>query len=320
MGIDYTYFYKRKFNNCSELVALPVYDVFISFYNNSDRLLGVFKEIRANTKWWLYSDQYPYNSLFFLPTDKIEIYNISIEEESELIADFFDKSKIFPRQNICIDITGFRTPQLIFLIKFLKENHFKKFDIIYSEPDYYADREKTVFSANFHHVRQIHGYEGNHNTDVSNDVLIIGSGYDDGRITDVANNKAKARKIQLFGFPSLQPDMYQENVLKAYKAESAVGGHSFIDSATNIYAPAEDPFVAAQMIKGFIERENSIRKITNLYLSPISTKAHALGMALYYLFECEGKPASIIFPFCETNYGNTSIGISKIISCTIEFP
>ncbi|MCK6650551.1 MAG: hypothetical protein L6Q66_12910, partial [Bacteroidia bacterium] len=163
------------------------------------------------------------------------------------------------------------------------------------------------------------GYEGSHIPDTSNDILIIGSGYDDSRITDVANDKAKARKIQLFGFPSLQPDMYQENVLKAYKAEAAVGGESFIDPSKNIYAPANDPFVSAQLIKEFIEKENTKKPITNLYFSPVSTKAHALGIALCFIWLHE-IPTSVIFPFCEQYFTDTTIGVGKVMIYTVELP
>lgn len=151
--------------------------------------------------------------------------------------------------------------------------------------------------------------------------MVIGSGYDDKRITDVSRNKANARKVQLFGFPSLQPDMYQENVIRAYRAEEAsTGGEKyFIDSATSIFAPANDPFVTAQSLKEFLDNENKRRKITNLYLSPLSTKSQTLGFALYYITECLDEPVSIIFPYCSGYTRETTSGISKIWKYTIEF-
>ena len=89
-------------------------------------------------------------------------------------------------------------------------------------------------------VRQVVGYEGQHVTDTSRDVLIIGAGYDDKLIAEVAEHKDQARKIQLFGLPSLRADMYQENVLRAHLAESAVGT-PIHDEASNFFAPANDP-------------------------------------------------------------------------------
>ncbi len=58
-------------------------------------------------------------------------------------------------------------------------------------------------------------------TDISNDMLIVGSGYEDHLIKHVAEDKAKARKLQLIGFPSLRADMYQENVIRVQRAEES---------------------------------------------------------------------------------------------------
>ena len=129
-------------------------------------------------------------------------------------------------------------------------------------------------------------------------------------------------KIQLFGFPPLQADMFQENMLKAYRAESAVGSDGFKNLDLNLYAPANDPFVTAQIIKKYIEREEKTLPFTNIYLAPVSTKPHALGMALYCLWEySEGKKSlSIVYPICNKFYGNTCIGISKIWRYQIELP
>lgn len=318
MSTDFTYFYKNSYLKCEELLHIEKYDVFISFFNGSDRVNDVFNSVNSDKKYMTYFSENKIDTSTFLGLDEQDTFELS-DDESESIINFIQKYNINKELNICVDITGFHVPHLLFLIKYLHQVGFKIIDAIYSEPNFYKHKEKTVFSEDFNHVRQIHGYEGVHNSDVSNDIVIIGSGYDNSRITDISTNKNTARKIQLFGFPSLQPDMYQENILKAYKAEASVGGQSFIDSETNIYAPANDPFVAAEMIKKFIIKENSKKMLTNIYLSPISTKAHALGFALYFLWECNDKPISIIYPFCGKNYGNTSIGISKILRYRLEF-
>ncbi|MDB2463120.1 hypothetical protein N9W61_03370 [Algibacter sp.] len=198
----------------------------------------------------------------------------------------------------------------------------KKINIIYSDPETYIKKENTNFSDSFLDVKQIVGCQGNHNPNTDNDVLIIGAGYDDKRISDVAINKANAMKIQVFGFPSLQPDMFQENILRAYKAEesSMVGDLSFIDSNHSIFAPANDPFITAQLISEFVKKENERKEISNLYLSPLATKSQALGFTLFYVFECLDKPVSIIFPYYERYTRETSKGIAKIWLYTLEFP
>lgn len=316
---NFTYFYKTKYSDFVDIAGHKKYDLFISAYNDSERVIKVFDVIDSTQKHWLFFPEYNIAETFVNNGDLKISFQLG-EEEGEAINKYLDQSGITPNLSICIDITGFLIPHLLYLVNSLYKRKIKKIDIIYSEPNTYKLKEQTVFSSDFNSVRQVQGYEGAHNPDTSNDILIIASGYDDSRITDVANSKAKTRKIQLFGFPSLQPDMYQENILKAYKAEAAVGGRSFIDTSSNIYASANDPFIAAQMIKKFILKEEKIRPLTNIYLSPISTKTHALGMAIYYIWELGTRPISIIYPFCESHIGNTTEGISKVSIFTVEFP
>jgi hypothetical protein len=183
-------------------------------------------------------------------------------------------------------------------------------------------KEETNFTSNFTGVNQISECEGIHNLETQNDILIIGSGYDDKRISDVAKSKAEAKKVQLFGFPSLQPDMFQQNIISAYRAdeESMTVGDSFVHSNSTMYAPANDTFVTAQILSDFIKKETRNKEIGNLYLCPLSTKAQTLGFALYYITECLYKPVSMIFPYCGSYERETTVGISKVWIYTLEFP
>lgn len=315
--MDFTYFYKKKISNAADLNAHAEYDVFLSCYNTSDRAKAVLDNINCKAIHLLVLPKY---LGLDLKDAKYQYFNITLsEDEAVLMTDYVAKAGIDSTMKICIDITGFFTPHLLFLIYYLQACGILNFDVIYTEPNAYNDKEQTQFSNNYNDTRQIHGFEGSHIPDTTHDILVIGSGYDDARIVDVSNKKLEATKIQLFGFPSLQPDMYQENVLKAYKAESAVGGERFLDEDKTIYAPANDPFVAAQAISNFINKEHSKKPITNLYFSPISTKPHALAFALYYLWKHD-IPTSIIFPFCEEHFNDTSNGVGKIFVYTIELP
>jgi hypothetical protein len=146
-------------------------------------------------------------------------------------------------------------------------------------------------------------------------VLIINAGYDHQLIKDVAESKDRARKVQLFGFPSLKADMYQENVWRANKAEEAVGSQ-----APAYFAPAYDPFVTANVLGDIVRELNEKRPVTNLYLSPLATKAQVLGFALYYLTELRGSASSIIFPFCDTYNRETGTGLARVWKYTVELP
>lgn len=321
--VDYTINYKSKYESVDLFSESGEYDIFMSAYNDSERVKIVFNKVKAKECHWLIFPEYHYSPEEY-PGKSAKNKVFSFEqgaEESEIIRSYFNAQKITDNTRLCIDITGFIRPHLVFLLRYLKELQLKRVDFIYTDPDSYVKKEDTSFTLDYVDVRSINGCEGMHNPDTSNDLLVIGSGYDDKRIADVSRNKANARKVQLFGFPSLQPDMYQENVIKAYKAEEASTGgeRNFIDSTTSIFAPANDPFVTAQNLQVFINAENNKRVITNLYLSPLSTKAQTLGFALYYITECLQEAVSMIFPYCSGYTRETTKGISKIWKYTVEF-
>jgi hypothetical protein len=223
-------------------------------------------------------------------------------------------------KTICVDITGFIRPYLIFLLRWLAERGVRRFDALYTEPDAYSDREQTRFSdESVVEIRQVAGFEGTHNADTSNDYLIIGAGFDNELIAQVAENKASSKKIQMFGLPSLRADMYQQNVLRAYRAEEAVG-RSTADESSTCFAPANDPFVTASTLRDIVSRISARKPITNLYLSPLATKPQVLGFAIYYLTERRNTATSLIFPFCEAYNQETTTGLSRIWKYTLELP
>jgi hypothetical protein len=123
----------------------------------------------------------------------------------------------------------------------------------------------------------------------------------------------------MFGLPSLRPDMFQENVLKAQRAEAAIGPRGS-RGRRDYFAPANDPFVVASVLQEIVRKENERGVITNLYLCPVATKPQALGFALYYLSERVGTPTSIIFPFARSYTRETSAGISRVWRYSVELP
>jgi len=324
-NFDFSLFYKTRFASINALPANDVYDIFISAYNDSERVKEVFAKMTASKKHWLVLPQYAYSQseLPSMASLSEELYLFdSTLSEGQIIRDYINRSGIdFTNLGkICIDITGFIRPHLVFLIRLLSQYDIKV-DFIYTDPISYVKKEATDFSYEYTEVRQINGCQGVHNPDTHNDWLVIGAGYDNNRITDIAKDKANTKKVQLFGFPSLQPDMYQENILKAYTAEEATsnGRESFIDPDSTIFAPANDPFVTANVLKEFIQRENRKSPISNLYLSPLSTKVQTLGIALYYTTNCVNLNASIVFPMCDKYSRETTEGISRIWKFTVDF-
>ena len=314
--VDYTLFYRRQ---------LPTtwgpeedWDIFISAYAQTERAERVFRQAQAGQKWWLIFPEYGYDLAEY---PNAEFFDESADDEANFIVNFWHQlPDNAAHLRICIDITGFIRPYLISLVRWLQYKGVQKFDAIYAEPSQYSRREMTEFSNNVvREVRQVVGFEGAHSPDITHDVLIIGAGYEDNLISHVAENKAKASKIRLIGFPSLRADMYQENLLCVKRAEESLGG-TVDDELHTYFAPANDPFVAATVLSQIVADLKAKKALTNLYLCPLSTRAHVLGFTLFYLTECQNIPASIIFPFEETYSKSTSHGVGRIWKYTVELP
>jgi hypothetical protein len=143
-------------------------------------------------------------------------------------------------------------------------------------------------------------------------------GYDDRMIAEVSEEKDKARKIQLFGLPPLRADMYQESVIRSRRVAIELADPTF-SPENRAAAPANDPFATASVLGGIVADERRKRGFTHLYLAPLGTKAQALGFALFYIAECVGTAASVIFPFSEGYTPETSAGFYKAWRYKVEF-
>lgn len=317
--IDYTVFYKEKLP--LDDVWEPRWDLLISSYNLSDRVLDVFSRANADEKRWLVLPDYDFDTDELPPRENVHLADT--RNEADYILDFFGANSFsLDGADVCVDITGFLKPYMMFLLKYLKHQGVKRIDVLFSEPAHYVKKEDTSFSdEKVQEVRQVQGFEGIHDTDTSNDILIVGAGYDHKLMMHVAESKDSARKkIRVFGFPSLRPDMYQQNILRSTKADDTFGSISSASDPSSYFAPANDPFVTASVLHDILVHENGLRKVTNLYLSPLATKPQALGFTLFYLFEMDGGAASMIYPFCPSHSKKTSEGISRVWRYTIEFP
>lgn len=313
----YDYFYREKFTPDQAWKLLPCWDVFISAYNFDARVQSLFKNVKAKEKYWLGHAQYGIRPQTEIA--KTSYFTSEASDEAGFIHEFFDwlkeKGHDVSSKSICIDITGFMRPELMFLIRKLGHMQVNQFDILYAEPLQYAMRELTKFSKGIvKEVRQVAGFEGLHTESLSKSLLVIGAGYEHHLIKHVAEAKENASKLQIFGFPPLQPDFYQENILGATLASEAVGRYA----TDPRLAPANDPFATAAVLSEIISKHKERYAEANVYLAPLATKPQALGFALYYIFECIDRPVSIIYPFCSEYEPDTSVGIGKIWRYHIE--
>ncbi len=208
-------------------------------------------------------------------------------------------------------------PELLYLFFFLSQKGVKKVDVLYSEPKRYPDDQDTSFTDKTPlKDRAVHGYDEAYNQSTDADALIIGVGYDDDLIARIAKYKSSARKISIIGLPSLQPDMYQQSLIRASSAKDDVENYD------NLYfAPANDPFVTASVIQQIVNKlKNGSPTLTNLYLSPLGTKPQALGFALYHLYEGKQLSSSILYPFTKETLPGKSVGISSVWKYSVELP
>jgi hypothetical protein len=316
MTIDYTILYRTRLALEDLDDASNHWPVLVSAFNASERVQTIFARANAGAKHWLIQpeygyapDQYPTDGQVFAPTSR---------NEAEFLTGYLSSAPVDPRQTgACIDITGFMRPHLMLLLRMMFDAGVDRFDVLYTDPVRYSKEERTEFSKGpVVAVRQVAGFEGQHVPHRgTEDLLVIGTGYDDELIRRVAESKANAHKIQMFGLPSLQPDMYQENVLRASRAAEAVGQSGEREPC---FAPANDPFVTAAVLQERVDREQAASRLSNLYLCPLGTKPQALGFALYYVTEWQGGPCSILFPFAEFYEQETSRGIARVWKYTLE--
>ena len=315
--MNYTYLYKHSYQKVDEVQTLSPYDIFISSYVNSQRVQEPADTIQAGQKVW-FATKEEGRDLYLAGKD------VTFVKANEDYTPIDEKLRTLQLsgKSVCVDATGFRIPYLMFLMRCMAMYKINNFDILYTEPTQYRCAENTQFSDLFYEVKQMHGMSGAHTSRDDNDLLIIAAGYDHSRIVDVATKKKGCKKkVLLFGFPAISPGMFQENILRAHEAEGAIGTECFKDMDSNIYTPAYDPFVTAQAISEYVERQNKREPITNIYLAPLSTKPHALGMALYFLWE-RGfrKNMSLIYPYCQQYITDNSDGIARIWRYEIQLP
>ena len=306
MIMDFSYNYMEEVKDITTLH----YDVFISAFDGCERTTATYERITAENKIWIVFPQYEQKEDelpdSFITSDKIS--------ESDFILEIIEKIDLKDK-SLCLDSTGFLIPHLVFLIQLLKRNGINRYDIIYSEPASYRKAEDTEFTRSVNSPRQIEGYSTSANNVNGNDALVIFAGFNDSLITSVARDKSKSLYKYLFtGFPSLQADMYQQNLIQLSKSKETIG-ETYV---TNLKAPAYDPFVAANKLQGIVEELMEKKyNIEYIHVAPLSTKPMAIASALVYLTNLQ-CPIDIIYPPSDTYVSGHAIGIKRTWRYVIE--
>jgi hypothetical protein len=313
--IDYTIFFKERIPQGALQAQETDWDVVIGAIDGSDRSRLSFEAARAKEKVLIAFPEYG-----FLPAEIPDgaVATAAEADAIETAAAVLDPLGDLSGRRLCLDISGFIPHHVLAFLRVLLERGLAAFDVIYTEPLRYRSSEETRFSDEIVlSVKQLAGYEGTHLPDTSHDLLILMVGYDHALVAEVASAKEESKKVQVFGLPSLRPDMYQEGILRARRAAEAVGGAAS-DPRTFRFAPASDPFVTAAVLQTIVGEHKTRHPNANVYLSPLSTKAQALGVGIFYLTECRETATSIIYPICQRYERVTSEGVSGHWLYTVE--
>jgi hypothetical protein len=303
---EYYFYYKERLPRTSPW--LQEWDIFLSAFNSSERVRLISERVKAPIRYWLALPEYHYEPADLPRTG--EQYTAPAGDEAQFVSQLIELLPSLSSKRIVVDITGFISHYVIVLLSLLNKAGVVSCDVIYGEPERYLQSERTRFSDEaVMEVRQIAGFEGIHTTDTDDDLLILNVGFDARLVAEVANFKENARKIQLFGMPSLRPDMYQQGLLRAYRVADAMGPDAAHPQHFR-FAPAHDPFLTASTLSELVRHHRKKSPRSNVYLTPLSTKAQALGFSVYYLRECQNTATSILYPFCRSYMRETSEGLS----------
>lgn len=294
-------------------------DLFVSAYNVTDRVNRVFAGVDAAAKHWVVHSEYGFADHELPGTGSIFR---PVGDEVEFWMDYLSDPRLdgsIDARNIVVDITGMLRPHVLSLLRVFQTRGVRTLRVLYSEPARYLKAEKTQFSTGaVTEVRQVLGFEGSHDlSGVDGDVLIIGTGYDESLMRHVADRYPRARKFQMFGLPSLQPQMYQENHLRAHGASESMGAAS---DRYWLFAPASDPYATAAVVQDAVLREAGDPSFRNLYLAPLGTKAQVLGFGLYYLYACSNSPVSAVLPLSGGYTQESSVGLSRLWVYEFDLP
>lgn len=323
---SYNFFYTSSYRNLSEFTSDKAnrYDVFISAYTEEDSVRSTFEQSDAFKKIWIVLPEYGYDSSHTF-IDREYYRNDDVNSEAEFINQFFDKYKLdLVGKNVCIDITGFVKPYIIYFLFKLRYEGFESVEFIYTEPQAYEKKSETVFSISSSSivVRNIFTYDSFVQASNEDDLCLINVGYDFNLVSKVVSDLNVREKKVLLGFPSLQAIMYQENVINLDKSKSLLNIESIEEV---LYSPANNPFLTAKVISNYVEdytKKHS--KISNIYLSPLATKPQAIGMAIFYIFEFKKYmerdiSIHIRYPFTKGYSSSAGKGVFRVNKYVIDF-
>lgn len=311
-GPDYSMFARRKFAP-DDLGALK-FDVLISAYNDSPRVDAVHQGVAAADKRWIAHGEYQYE-----PEELPEGAWCTREGESaaEAWIRYFAECPVDPGSEVAIDITGMMRPHLLLLPVILRRAGFSRVTFLYGDPLSYVSGQDTSFTQGpVDRVAIVPGLAGTHLTAMeSRDFMVVGAGYDHALVKAVVESKRGAEHHLVVGMPGLQAHMYQESIFRLSKVKESIKDFR---PDSFLFAPANNPFMTAQVVSDHVRRMRSVKGYNNAYLCPLGPKAQVLGFALYFLYEAAGCATSVLFPYAKRYSRETSLGLAAVHAFEVE--
>lgn len=313
MEYDYSIFRRTRLAHSD--IGNFEYDHLVSAFNDSKRVGQVFNLVAAKKKTWLLHHEYGYseterpNETCWSPQDEDGIV--------DAIERLLDDLDISSSHSLVVDITGMMRPYIAVLPVVLKRAGFKKVTILYSDPVSYVSGHNTTFARGpVSKVETIPLFGGQHETSYqAKECLIIGAGYDHQLVAKVAESRRNAAHYVMVGMPGLQPHMYQESVYRVAQAKESINGFS---SRRLLHAPANNPFMTAQVLSAHLASLKGQGAADNIYLAPVGSKSQVLGFAWYFLCEAQNSSTSMVFPYSVSYSRETSVGLGAVHSYDLE--
>lgn len=315
--IDYDIYYRESLSEL-DIQNIKDIDIFISAFNESERVGKVYNKIVAKNKFWFIQPEYHFSDELVSSLNNIICTNYF--DESQQVKDIINRlGKELKNKIIYIDCTGFMRHTLVFLIIKLGVMGLKKINIIYSEPISYIDNDNTKFSELCREVRAIKGT--NFTKAGKKESTIMSIGYDSELMSQMLNAFEGVVFYPLFSFPSLSADMFQQSIIKSSNIQFS-NIKNLSNNNNRNFAPAHDPFSTAKVISGLVKKIKK-QHITNIYLSPLSTKAQVIGHTYFWWKEHEelkdlGVNVNITLPIPCSYQSKTSRGVGRIWNYTLE--
>ncbi|GAA4625923.1 hypothetical protein [Cellulomonas oligotrophica] len=311
---DHSLFRRRELSPGD--VARIECDLFLSAYNDSERVRTVYSSVRAARKVWLLHEEYGYSNSDLPPEECFAPMAVSEAEWwIRLVADYL-RNDLVAGSRVVIDITGMMRPHIMIMPLIMRQLGVDLLTVLYTDPTSYMSGSRTSFaSGSMLGVRQVEGLEGAHVSAEPSDVLVIGAGYDHELVRAVAEAKRSCQHLVLLGLPSLQPHMYQESQARLAQATESL--NRFADRSL-IFAPADDPFATATVLQQKMAEFERRNPRGNFYFCPVGSKAQVLGFSWYFLTERRNGPASMLFPFKPRYSRETSVGFSRAHQYDLE--